>query len=51
MDKDIIDNPFRHLPGDDWEPHYSQLEPFSVAFGSEDAMGDAFLYRKESSMN
>ena len=51
MNKDIIDSPLSHLPGDDWEPHYPQLEPFPVAIGPEDAMVDPFPYRKESSLN
>jgi len=51
MNKDIIDSPLSHLPGDDWEPHYPQLEPFPVAIGPKDAIVDAFPYRKESSLN
>jgi hypothetical protein len=50
MNKDIIDSPFRHLPGDDWEPHYPQLEPFPVAFGYEDEVRDILLYPEEGSI-
>lgn len=51
MNKDIIDSPLRKLPGDDWEPHYPQLEPFPVAIGPEDETRDTFLRRNESSLN
>jgi len=45
--KDIVNDPFGRLPGDEWEPYYPQLEPFPVAFGHEDEMRDILSYQKE----
>ena len=50
MNKDIIDSPFRNLPGDDWKPYYPQLEPFPVAIGPGEG-NNRTAYRKEFSLN